>query len=53
VTDNGRFFYWASNSPIPGGIAYENFELVQPYADGTEVWFGVTPETPAELGLGA
>ena len=25
---NGRYTYWASKSPIPGGIAYENFEPV-------------------------
>lgn len=27
---NGRYTYWASKSPIPGGIAYENFELTEP-----------------------
>ncbi|HEY0867527.1 MAG TPA: hypothetical protein VGE01_09115 [Fimbriimonas sp.] len=48
---NGRFTYWASDQPIPGGVAYENFELVEPYREGSEFVFGITKLTPAQLGL--
>jgi hypothetical protein len=41
---NGRRIYWASRSPIPGGISFENFELVAPFKQGGEFWFGVEPE---------
>ena len=30
VRVNGRQTYWASRTPIPGGVAYENFELEAP-----------------------
>jgi hypothetical protein len=40
---NGRHTYWASHSPIPGGIAFENFEMVSPFQQGQEFWFGVEP----------
>lgn len=46
---NGRGCYWASQSPIPGGVAFENFEMMEPFADGAEYWFGVTPRSPEEL----
>ena len=46
---NGRFTYWRSKTPIPGGIAFENFELVQPFSPGQELWFGVTTATPEQL----
>lgn len=46
---NGRMMYWASQSPIPGGIAFENVELAEPFHSGQEYWFGVTTKTPAEL----
>jgi hypothetical protein len=41
---NGRTKYWASRSPIPGGISFENFEMVEPMRDGQRFWFGVKPE---------
>jgi hypothetical protein len=44
---NARFTYWMSRNPIPGGLAYENFELVEDFKDGEEFVFGVT-KTPAE-----
>lgn len=50
---NGRFTYYLSKSEIPGGIAFENFELVEPFRDGAEYWFGVTKQTPRELGINA
>lgn len=40
---NGRTMYWASNSPIPGGIAIESLEFIAPFHEGSEFWFGVTP----------
>jgi len=49
---NGRTTYWGESGKIPGGISYENFELQVPFADGQELWFGVTPEAPAKLGFG-
>ena len=48
---NGRFTYWMSRSPIPNGVAYENFELVQDYFDGQQFIFGVTEQTPAQFEL--
>ncbi len=46
---NGRFTYWASNSPIPGGISYENFELKRSFTDGEKLVFGVVPLSPERL----
>lgn len=46
---NGRYTYWASKSPIPGGIAYENFELTEPFRSGQSYIFGITPLSPEEL----
>jgi len=43
---NGRFAYWASESPIPGGISFENFELKEPFRNGETYVFGVTPVSP-------
>jgi len=50
---NGRVHYWASKAPIPGGIAYENFELEAPFRPGQEFRFGVTPGRPEDLGFPA
>lgn len=47
---NGRYTYWASRSPIPGGISFENFELVAPFTQGQEFWFGVVPGIQAAAG---
>jgi hypothetical protein len=48
---NGRRTYWATNASIPGGVAFENFELEAPFEPGQEFCFGVTPEPPAKLGF--
>lgn len=40
---NARASYWASESPIPGGAAYENIELVEPFTQDRELVFGVEP----------
>jgi hypothetical protein len=45
---NGRRVYWAGEVPIPGGIAYENFELREDFRSGQEVWFGYTTQSPAK-----
>ncbi len=41
VRVNGRTKYWGSRSSIPGGISFENFEMVAPMLDAQEFWFGV------------
>lgn len=43
VLVNGRRAYWASSSPIPGGTSYENFELVEPFREGAQYFFGIEP----------
>lgn len=43
---NGRYAYWASKAPIPGGISYENFELKRPFKNGQVAVFGVSPLKP-------
>ncbi|MEP0845054.1 MAG: hypothetical protein HRF43_20315 [Phycisphaerae bacterium] len=49
VAVNGRYTYWMSRRPIPGGIAFENFELRQRHQPGERFIFGITRRTPAEL----
>lgn len=46
---NARRVYWASEYPIPNGVAFENFELNEPFAPGQRQSFGVTFRTPDEL----
>lgn len=46
---NGRYAYWASRSPIPGGIAYENFELTQPFRQGQSYVFGISPDCAGDF----
>lgn len=46
---NARFMYWMSRNPIPGGLSYENFELVEDFKDGAEFIFGVTKTSPRKL----
>ncbi len=46
---NGRYTYWASENPIPGGIAFENFEMTEPYEPGQSYIFGISPQSPEEL----
>jgi len=57
---NGRKYYWAGFSrnkqdyvPIPGGVAFENFELREKYYPGQQFYFGLTPKTPEEMNLSA
>ena len=46
---NARFMYWMSHNPVPGGLAFENFELVEDFKDGQQFIFGVTKRSPAEM----
>ncbi len=46
---NGRFTYWASETPIPGGISIENFELKSPFKKGEQFVFGITPISPQQF----
>lgn len=46
VRVNGRFTYWAGDKPIPGGVAFENFEMESPFTPGGEFTFVVEPLTP-------
>jgi hypothetical protein len=48
---NARYFYWGMQLPIPGGAAFENFEMREPFREGQRFCFGVTQKTPAELGF--
>jgi hypothetical protein len=49
---NARHNYWASSTAIPGGTAFENFELRQPFHDGQALIYGASTKTPTELGYG-
>jgi hypothetical protein len=51
VVVNGRYAYWRSARPIPGGIAFENLELRERFYNGQKFTFGITRRTPQELGL--
>jgi hypothetical protein len=46
VRVNGRRIYWASHDVVPGGIAYENFDVRQRYVPGQTFLFGVTARSP-------
>jgi hypothetical protein len=52
VRVNGRRTYWGSDAPIPGGVAFENFELEAPFEPGQRLVFGVSPGGPGDLGFG-
>lgn len=43
VQVNARWAYWASSSPIPGGPAFENVEVIDAYRDGEEFVFWCEP----------
>ena len=48
---NGRYTYWMSKRPIPGGVSFENFELRERLHDNQVFIFGITSKTPGELGF--
>jgi hypothetical protein len=49
VRMNGRRVYWASHHPVPGGVAFENFEVRQRYKPGQTFIFGVTRNEPQQF----
>jgi hypothetical protein len=49
VRVNGRRVYWASHDVVPGGIAYENFDVRQRYVPGQTFLFGVTDKSPWQI----
>jgi hypothetical protein len=46
VKVNGRHVYWASRDPIPGGVAFENFEVRQRYRAGQAFVYGISKSEP-------
>ena len=50
VKVNGRASYYGGHAPIPGGVAFENFELIEGFKAGVESWFGISLKTPEEMG---
>jgi hypothetical protein len=51
VAVNARYTYWQTRQPIPGGVAFENFELREPFHKGQVFVFGITRKTPLQLGF--
>jgi acetyl esterase/lipase len=51
VAVNRRYTYWLSRQPIPGGVAFENFEMRERFHEGQRFVFGITRNTPKELGF--
>ncbi len=56
VRVNGRAHYYSGFNPdstiyvdIPGGVAYENFEMREDYREGQQFYFGLTRREPEEL----
>jgi hypothetical protein len=49
VRVNGRRVYWAGTVEIPGGIAFENFEVRQRYMPGQTFIFGLSRKEPQEI----
>lgn len=46
VRVNARRVYWASTTPVLGGIAFENFEVRQRYVPGQTFIFGISEHEP-------
>ncbi|HOX58908.1 MAG TPA: hypothetical protein PLC99_18645 [Verrucomicrobiota bacterium] len=46
---NARYTYWQSRRPIPGGVAFENFELRERFHEGQAFAFGITRKAPGQL----
>jgi hypothetical protein len=51
VAVNARYTYWMSRHPIPGGVAFENFEMRERFHNGQTFSFGITRRPPAGLGF--
>jgi hypothetical protein len=52
VAVNARCTYWQSRQAVPGGVAFENFELRERFREGQVFSFGITRKAPAQIGLG-
>jgi len=48
---NARYTYWQSRQPIPGGVAFENFELRERFFPGQTFVFGITTNAPSHFGF--
>lgn len=48
---NGRYTYWLSRQPIPGGVALENVAMRERFYEGQRFIFGITRKTPHDLGF--
>jgi len=46
---NGRIVYWAGETPIPGGIAFENFEMKKQFRNGDRFVYGASPLSAEEF----
>ena len=53
VRVNARRVYWQSEIPLPGGIAFENFEVRERYVPGQTFIFGITHKEPWEVYKGS
>jgi hypothetical protein len=51
VAVNARATYWQTMQPIPGGVAFENFEMRERFYEGQEFVFGIMARIPEEFGL--
>lgn len=49
VRVNARRIYWASQAPVLGGIAFENFEVRQRYIPGQTFIFGISHQEPWQI----
>jgi hypothetical protein len=49
VVVNARADYWMSRQPIPGGPAFENFEMRTRFREGQTFVFGVSKLVPGDL----
>lgn len=49
VRVNARRVYWASTDPVPGGVAFENFEVRQRYVPGQTFIYGISEHEPWEI----
>ena len=49
VRVNGRNYYWISQTAVPGGAAFENFEMRQRYVPGQVFIVGITRKEPWEF----
>ena len=51
VAVNARSTYWKTQRALPGGVAFENFELRERFHEGQSFVFGITRKTPQDLGM--